>query len=137
MKLQFECIECRAVVLLHKQYPQMAFYVLENKKLFIVISLFLIMEGSLSGALASQQNPLSELIALTIECRETSQISICRRALFRTEVLQRQAASKANYSCHSRLLGLGAELLMISFGTEKDVQTSEMLKEVNMFCGGF
>ena len=90
-----------------------------------------------SSSLAGRKYALAELTSLTLECRNTSQMSICRQALFRAEVLQHQAGSNGNYACQSRLLGLGTELLMISFDPTQDVFLSPTLKEVKMFCKDF
>ena len=101
-----------------------------DKWLVNPMACLLIMGCLVSDSLAAKKDGLSDLTSLTVECTNTGQISICRRALFRTEVLQRQAGSNGNYACQSRLLGLGAELLIISFDSKQEVFLPPMLKEV-------
>ncbi len=106
-----------------------------NKQFFVSIGFLLIIGGLPSGTLAAKPNPFLGLTSLTIQCSHKSQVSICRKGLLLTEVLQRQAASKGNYSCQSRLLGLGTQLLLISLNPAEEVPISGILKEVGMFCG--
>ena len=88
------------------------------------------------NSFATEKDDFSGLASLTIECRNTVQVGTCRQALFLTEVLQRQAASKGNYACQSRLLGLGADLLMISFDAVPKTSVLAILREVKTFCRG-
>ena len=103
-----------------------------------VMTLFFVFSFWSSNLSAAKKEGLSELISLTSECRHTIQISICRQALLQTEVLQRQAESNGNYACQSRLLGLGAELLMLSSGGSQEgaLLSVPILKEVKIFCRG-
>ncbi len=100
------------------------------------IALLLLMVCWVPDSLAAKKDALSELTPLILQCRNTSQISICRRALSLTEVLQRQAESNGDYACQSRLLGLGAALLMTSIDAKQKVLLLPMLKEVKMLCKG-
>ena len=83
---------------------------------------------------AFETDVLSHLEALSTECALTSEVSVCRRALIRAEVLQRQAISFGNYACQSHLLGLGADLLMVSLKAEREGSLLTMLKQVNNLC---
>ncbi len=96
--------------------------------------LVVLIGGSGSNTLSGEVEPLSKLTSLSTACLETSRVSTCRRALSRSEVLQRQAASIGNYACQSHLLGLGADLLMASFNEGRDVSVKRMLKEVQILC---
>jgi len=82
-----------------------------------------------------EQDNLFEVSSFSLECLETGEISACQRAIHRSELLQREAASNGEYGCQSRLLGLGADLLMISFGEKRSDFALEMLEQVKMFCG--
>ena len=89
--------------------------------------------GRASNALA-QKSDLADLEFSSNECIRTNKPSICHDALARSEVLQRQAAAQGNYACQSRLLGLGADLLMTSFKAVRDKSVLAMIEEVKYFC---
>ncbi len=98
-----------------------------------MLSLF-ILYGWHPTALAGEHEALSELDSLSIKCLKTRDRSICRRALFHAEVLQHQAALHGNYACQSRLLGLEADLLMISFKNVRRESLMAMLQASKKFC---
>ena len=105
-----------------------------NKGYLIFFLFFSIAGINQLNSFSSEINALGELDALTTRCIKTSLHSTCRRALVLAEVLQRNAAAQGYFSCQTRLLGLGADLLMISFdGNPKEFNLA-MLKEVQTFC---
>ena len=107
---------------------------LTSKIPLISMLLLVLTGGSGSNALSRETEALPKLTSLSTACLETSRVSTCRRALSRSEVLQRQAAASGNYACQSHLLGLGADLLMASFNEGRDVSIKIMLKEVQIRC---
>ena len=90
--------------------------------------------GGLSTASYAEILAFSNLEAFSNECIRTRDELTCKRALAQSEVLQRQAAAKGNYACQSRLLGLGSDLLMISFNKGRDESVLSSLKEVELLC---
>ena len=90
--------------------------------------------GGLSTASYAEILAFSNLEAFSNECIRTRDELTCKRALVQSEVLQRQAAAKGNYACQSRLLGLGSDLLMISFNKGRDESVFSSLKEVELLC---
>ena len=107
---------------------------MKNKNALIAITLFCLLGGGWANSLAFETDALSDLESLSAECMNTSQVAVCRRALMRAEVLQRQAASIGNYACQSYLLGLEADLLMVSFQEDRNGSLFAMLKQVKMRC---
>ncbi len=107
----------------------------QQKRFCIYIVCFSLFGGFLPESFALEKNILSELDSFSIQCIQTGELSPCQSALSLAELLQRHAASVGNYGCQSRLLGLGADLLMISFKTRTGIVALEMLEEVQKFCG--
>jgi len=104
-----------------------------KNKWLLSIMLFFALGLTASNGLA-EKSAFADLELFSNECIRTSDPSVCKRALARSEVLQRQAAEQGNYACQSRLLGLGADLLMISFGTSRDESIRAIMKEMKNFC---
>ena len=86
------------------------------------------------NAFAFEADSLLKLDSLSIECLQTRSVTTCRKALINAEVLQREAASRGDYPCQSRLLGLEADLLMLSFDDGRDDSELTILKEIKLFC---
>ena len=116
--------------------PQIGSYNLKNKRFLICTMILLTFLESPYSAVATEKNAFKEMHSLSTDCIHTSQASACRGAKILAEVLQRQAASIGNHGCQSRLLGLGADLLMIDFKSGRGGAALNMLKEVKMFCVG-
>ena len=87
---------------------------LRTKNYFIFGMIFFALGGVALHSSASEKSVLTELDSFSMECIQTSKLSPCKSALSLAELLQRKAASDGHYSCQSRLLGLGADLLMSS-----------------------
>ena len=109
---------------------------LKSKSSLIFLSFLLVAAAGENHSFAAESAALSNLMPLTITCVDSNQISDCQLALFHAEVLQRQAASLGEYACQSRLLGLGSELLMVSFKNGRDKSALAMLEDVKIFCKG-
>ena len=112
-------------------------YALKTKISLAYMALLIVLGGGHLDSVAVELDAISKLGALSTECFSDSQLSACQRALSLAEVLQRKASFKGNYACQSRLLGLGADLLMISFNEGRGGSAFEMLEEVHMFCPDF
>jgi len=110
---------------------------LKNKSFLTFLIFLLFVGGGQINAFGFEMGALSKLDSLSIECLKNTQVSNCQQALLQAEVLQRQAASDGNYACQSRLLGLGADLLMISFKAGRSGSVLKMLEEVKVFCRDF
>ena len=112
-------------------------FCVKKKQFFLSTMLFFGLVCRLSNSFAMERTALSELDFLSSECIQTSSLLACQNALSRAEVLQRKAAINGNYPCQSRLLGLGADLLMISFDSSRGGSALGMLREVRRFCTKF
>ena len=108
-------------------------FIFGKNKWMLLIMVFFSFVGRVSSGLP-QKSSLEELELFFNKCIRTTNPSICKIALQRSEVLQRQAAAKGNYACQSRLLGLGSDLLMISFNKGRDESVFSSLKEVELLC---
>ncbi len=91
----------------------------------------LIFSTSLSASENINTIPIYDLVQ---DCFDSGGFSPCRRALLTTEFLQRYAASRKNYSCQSRLLGLGADLIIARQQKGRGNFSYEMLEEVKYRC---
>ena len=96
--------------------------------------LFFVLGGTPLNSLAAEKNVFVKLDFFSIECIKKRKRSSCQRALALSEQLQRQAAAAGIYSCQSRLLGLGADLVMTSFKFERSSSALALLREVKKFC---
>ncbi len=108
-------------------------FIFGKNKWMLLIMVFFSFVGRASSGLP-QKSSLADLELYSNKCIRTTNPSICKLALERSEVLQRQAAGQGNYACQSRLLGLGADLIMISFKEEREESIFAMMKEVKQFC---
>ena len=109
---------------------------MKAKNFLLAITLLLLVERGQANSLAFEMDSLSELETLTKKCISSSLIQDCQHALSLAEVLQRQASSQGNYACQSRLLGLGADLLMVAFDAGRDKFVLPLFKEVQILCKG-
>ena len=119
----------------HKPASQKGVKALKNKNSLMVLTLLCSLGMGRPNPLAGENDFLSELEALSFECVSTAQGAVCRRALIKAEVLQREAASIGNYACQSHLLGLGSDLLMVSHKANRADSLFGMLKQVHLLCG--
>ena len=85
---------------------------------------------------AAEQAHLPALIPLARECLYFAQLEPCRGALRRAENLQLSAESQENYSCQTRALGLGADLIMSQLKKGRGDSALMMLEEVIESCQG-
>tara|TARA_Y100001968_G_scaffold52395_2_gene43322 strand:+ start:152 stop:517 length:366 start_codon:yes stop_codon:yes gene_type:complete len=79
----------------------------------------------------------SNINQIVEHCFSSMETDACEQALIRLEALQLDEASKSNYSCQTRLLGLQGHVIKImhKFGEKGiDQKTFEELKE---FCNDF
>ena len=106
------------------------------KSFLLVMMLLAFCELDKPNSLASQMKSLSELETLTKKCIVTKKFRECRVALSFAEVLQNQAASRGDFACQSRLLGLESDLIRIPFQSVRDQLVLEMLEVVKIFCVG-
>ncbi|QEY31047.1 hypothetical protein EVJ50_01055 [Synechococcus sp. RSCCF101] len=79
---------------------------------------------------------LSRVGAAVNRCLQTSDPSICRRALIELEALQRAAERASRYPCQTQALGLGADMLMQAEQVDRRASTSELLRSLQRECGG-
>ena len=107
---------------------------LKTKTFLVSMAILIVVVGGQLDSVAVEVDAISKLGALSTQCFSESQLSACQRALTLAEVLQRKAAFKGSYACQSRLLGLGADLLMISFDEGRGGSSFEMLEKVQMLC---
>ncbi len=109
---------------------------MKAKSCFLAITLLALVAGGSLIASAFERDSLVDLEKLTKKCIGIKKPNECRAALSFAEVLQLQAASRGNYACQSRLLGLEADLILIPLKAVRDQIVLKMLKEVEMFCDG-
>ena len=100
------------------------------------IILFFTIGGGTCHSSEIDDEALSELGALSIECIDRRQVFACQSALLYAEALQRQAALNGNYSCQTRLLGLGADLSIASLQSGNGRSVIKMLEEAKLYCSG-
>ncbi len=79
-------------------------------------------------------NYLYSFEPLVISCFEKREETVCKEALIQSELLQRMAGAQENYSCQTRLLGLGTDLIMIMGNKHLGEYSSTMIDEVKDFC---
>ena len=75
-----------------------------------------------------------QLNSTSIKCIKTGSPNTCRLALTRAEALQREAASRKNYSCQTYALGLGADLIMVSRRNNRSSSAYEMIEKIQKNC---
>ncbi len=87
--------------------------------------------------LSIDASSLNEINTKLHECIASRELIPCRQALVHLEVLQRMAAAKKKFPCQTNVLGLQAELLMMS-KPGNDLEVSfPLIKEVNEACSDF
>ncbi len=109
-----------------------------KQKDFRVLLMAVLIFSPNNESIAGEGSPyLLELNSLAKECFSTRDAAICEKALIVSESFQRYADSKENYACQSRLLGLGADLIMTPLNSSKIEPAFPILEGVNLFCRNF
>ena len=124
----------RAVLKAISSAPRKADMPLKISYYTIFILLLLGLGELQSKSFAIDLNDLSDLDVLSVECINTRRSNPCRRALALSETMQRNAASQRNYGCQTRLLGLGADLILMSFDEGRRGAALATLEQVKTFC---
>ena len=109
---------------------------MKAKSCFWAVMLLFFFEIEKLNVFAFEFVSLSRLEILTKRCIDSKKTHDCMSALSFAEVLQNQAASRGNFACQSRLLGLESDLIMISSQEVRDELVLKMLDEVYVFCDG-
>tara|TARA_Y100001968_G_scaffold267191_1_gene257031 strand:- start:699 stop:1013 length:315 start_codon:yes stop_codon:yes gene_type:complete len=77
---------------------------------------------------------LNKLNLLLEPCLSPSRSEECMRSLMKLEDYQIKAASRENYACQTRLIGLQTDLILIMNKQKGKKAYLRMIKEVKHFC---
>tara|TARA_B100000700_G_C14812946_1_gene746057 strand:- start:290 stop:580 length:291 start_codon:yes stop_codon:yes gene_type:complete len=72
-----------------------------------------------------------------LACFGSKKIDICQEALIQLEALQLKEASRENYSCQTRILGLQADVIMAMQDSKSKRSYKTIFDEVDEYCDNF
>ena len=72
----------------------------------------------------------------SIQCLQTGNRSLCKRALDKAEVLQRLASTRQDYPCQTMLLGVQADLILQQLGDGRSDLAISDLEAARRSCPG-
>ena len=100
----------------------------------IGISLLCLIAASQSSSIALEKTFFSKLSDLTVNCVKSKSQYSCHQAISFSDQLQREAGLRGEYSCQTRLLGLGADMGRLLLDPNKGKYILQSLKDVKLFC---
>tara|TARA_B100000700_G_C14939136_1_gene805873 strand:+ start:761 stop:1036 length:276 start_codon:yes stop_codon:yes gene_type:complete len=73
---------------------------------------------------------------IVMECFDTTNKNICKKALIEVAAFQRYQESKGNYACQTRLLGLESDLIIVTYEPSHSKIALKLIDSTKIFCGG-
>ena len=104
-------------------------YLSEKIKL---LSFFIYVFIPLISLIAIQSKEYQEIDLLVSKCYKD--IKSCKKALFKINDYQRNAAINKKFSCQTRLLGLEANLIMAKNSNFKRIDAVSILDAIKKYC---
>jgi len=103
-----------------------------SEKVKFVSVLFIYIFILLSPLLAAESKEFKEIDMLVSRCYKD--IKSCRKALFKINVYQKNAAINKKFSCQTRLLGLEANLIMAMNSNLKRKEAQSIIYSIKKYC---
>ena len=102
------------------------------KKLKFVSLLFIYLFIPLNPLIANYSNDYLEIDMLVFRCYKD--IKSCKKALFKINEYQKNAAKNKKFSCQTRLLGLEANLVMAMNSNFKRKEAKSIVDYIKKYC---
>ncbi len=101
----------------------------KNKFVFVVFIYILIPSNPL---IANQSKDYLDINILVMRCYKD--MKSCKKALFKVNNYQKNAARNKKFSCQTRLLGLEANLIMAMNSNFKRKQAKSIINSIKKYC---
>ena len=102
------------------------------EKLKFVSLLFIYLFIPLNPLIANYSNDYPEIDMLVLRCYKD--IKFCKKALFKINEYQKNAAMNKKFSCQTRLLGLEANLVMAMNSNFKKKEAKSIIDYIKKYC---
>ena len=102
------------------------------EKIKFVSLLFIYIFIPLNPLIAKYSNDYLEIDMLVLRCYKD--IKSCKKALFKTNEYQKNAAKNKKFSCQTRLLGLEANLVMAMNSNFKRKEAKSIVDYIKKYC---
>ena len=102
------------------------------KKIKFVSLLFIYIFIPLNPLIANYFNDYPEIDMLVLRCYKD--IKFCKKALFKINEYQKNAAMNKKFSCQTRLLGLEANLVMAMNSNFKSKEAKSIIDYIKKYC---
>ena len=102
------------------------------KKIKFVSLLFIYIFIPLNPLRANYSNDYLEIDMLVLRCYKD--IKSCKKALFKINEYQKNAAKNKKFSCQTRLLGLEANLIMAMNSNFKRKEAKSIIDAIKKYC---
>ena len=102
------------------------------EKLKFVSLLFIYLFIPLNPLIANYFNDYLEIDMLVLRCYKD--IKFCKKALFKINEYQKNAAKNKKFSCQTRLLGLEANLVMAMNSNFKKKEAKSIIDYIKKYC---
>ena len=102
-----------------------------EKTLFVSI-LFIFTFIPLNPLIASRYKDYKEIEMLVFRCYQD--LKSCKEALFEINNHQKNAAKNKKFACQTRLLGLEANLIMVSNSNFKKKEAKSIIDSIKKYC---
>ena len=102
------------------------------EKLKFVSLLFIYLFIPLNPLIANYSNDYLEIDMLVLRCYKD--IKSCKKALFKINEYQKNAAKNKKFSCQTRLLGLEANLVMAMNSNFKRKEAKSIIDYIKKYC---
>ena len=103
-----------------------------SKKIKLLSVLYVYIFISLNPLIAIQSKEYKEIDKLVSRCYKD--IKSCKKALFKINDYQRNAAINKKFSCQTRLLGLEANLIMAMNSKFKRKESKSIFYAIKKYC---
>ena len=105
-------------------------YTFEKIKFLLVLYIYIFIP--LNPLIANYSNEYLEIDMLVLRCYKD--IKSCKKALFKINEYQKNAAINKKFSCQTRLLGLEANLIMAMNSNFKRKEAKSIIDSIKKYC---
>ena len=105
-------------------------YTFDKIKFLLVLYIYIFIP--LNPLMANYSNDYREIDMLVLRCYKD--IKFCKKALFKTNEYQKNAAKNKKFSCQTRLLGLEANLVMAMNSNFKRKEAKSIIDYIKKYC---
>ena len=105
-------------------------YTFDKIKFLLVLYIYIFIP--LNPLIANYSNDYLEIDLLVLRCYKD--IKSCKKALFKTNEYQKNAAKNKKFSCQTRLLGLEANLVMAMNSNFKRKEAKSIIDYIKKYC---